>query len=316
MKNKLEKKLAILMAVYNGEAFLKQQIISIQEQTFEDWDLIIRDDGSTDMTESILNEMALTDSRINIITDDRKRGGPLNNFKTLMNFATDYEYIMFADQDDIWFKNKIASSLKKITEINGNVKYRAVYTNYQVGEDSNSHHLEREYNEAIINKNNEKHILIQNWLMGCTMIINHDLLILARDIPSEAENHDNWIAILAFMYGNVKYISEPTMFHRIHNNNVTTSRTTKSLQKRLLFMRQEIMNAKKEHHNRLALCKKIDKIDVNMNTNSRVVFDDYKRLLSKSGINGIIFAMRKGFKAYNTKRLLLLYSQVLVWKLK
>ena len=62
-------KLDILMATYNGEAYISQQIYSLQQQTFTDWRLLIHDDGSTDRTIEIIRELAATDQRICLIED-------------------------------------------------------------------------------------------------------------------------------------------------------------------------------------------------------------------------------------------------------
>jgi len=97
----------ILMATYNGEKYIKNQLLSLQQQTFSDWNLLIRDDGSTDNTLDIIQEFKKHDSRIKIIETDGVKGrGPGRNFLELTKCSLS-KYVIFCDQDDIWFEKKL-----------------------------------------------------------------------------------------------------------------------------------------------------------------------------------------------------------------
>ena len=75
-------KLAIVMSTYNGQTFLEEQINSILNQTFSDFTLYIRDDGSSDDTVSIIEGLAAMDSRIRLVKD----GSSASNISSPMNF--------------------------------------------------------------------------------------------------------------------------------------------------------------------------------------------------------------------------------------
>ena len=92
-------KIDILMATYNGEKYLKEQIDSILEQSYKDFRLLISDDCSTDSTRQILNEYVEKDSRV-VVFLQNKNIGVLKNFEYLMQ-KVESECFMFADQDDI-----------------------------------------------------------------------------------------------------------------------------------------------------------------------------------------------------------------------
>ena len=62
-------KVNILLSTYNGEQYLKEQVKSIQDQTYQDWQLLIRDDGSTDGTVEIIQELVAQDERIRFINE-------------------------------------------------------------------------------------------------------------------------------------------------------------------------------------------------------------------------------------------------------
>ena len=78
-------KVNILMATYNGEKYLEEQIASIQNQTFQDWELLIRDDGSTDQTRAIIQRFEESDQRIRLINPNSMENmGVIKSFYTLV----------------------------------------------------------------------------------------------------------------------------------------------------------------------------------------------------------------------------------------
>lgn len=104
------------MATYNGECYLNYQIESIMGQSFEDWTLYIRDDGSSDSTVEIVREYCKKDSRIMLVDDEIKHRGAKKSFIWLLENIHS-EYYMFSDQDDIWLPHKIESTYLKMLEM-------------------------------------------------------------------------------------------------------------------------------------------------------------------------------------------------------
>lgn len=226
-------KVAVLMATYNGEKYIKEQINSILNQSFDNFDLLIRDDGSKDRTKSIILKMAQKDSRVKLIGSDSKNVGQLKNFEFLMKYIdAKYTYVFFSDQDDIWFPQKIELTLKGFK--NNYSKFQLVYTNYEVRDFNKNDHGRIRYDGKIPDRISFERLLFQNWIMGCTMAINFSLNEVAKNIPSSAENHDNWISNVAAMLGDIEYISTPTMIHRIHENNVTQNENTKKISNQII----------------------------------------------------------------------------------
>lgn len=97
-------KLLIMMATYNGDAFLREQLDSILRQTVTDWSLIIRDDHSSDQTVDIIQEYMAKDERIQLIQNESDFHGAYYNFFGLINAVRQQgahsDYYVFADQDD------------------------------------------------------------------------------------------------------------------------------------------------------------------------------------------------------------------------
>lgn len=102
MKNKV----CVLLSTYNGKKFLEKQLNSLFFQTYKNFDLLIRDDGSNDDTLKILNKY-----KINYIKGENI--GIVRSFFKLLEIALrkGYEYFLFCDQDDIWELNKIERQL-------------------------------------------------------------------------------------------------------------------------------------------------------------------------------------------------------------
>lgn len=107
----------ILMATYNGEKYISEQLESIIGQDFKDWKLFIRDDGSKDNTIHIIdNYMKKFPDKIELIDNYNRNLGVKLNFGELMKRSKN-QYCMFSDQDDVWLPNKISITLNKMKEL-------------------------------------------------------------------------------------------------------------------------------------------------------------------------------------------------------
>lgn len=110
---KSKKQIAILMATYNGERFLSEQIDSLLSQTCQDWHLFVHDDGSSDNTLAILNSYANDHPDKITLLDYPPQGGACKNFLSMLD-RVEAPYYMFCDQDDVWLPEKIAVSLEEM----------------------------------------------------------------------------------------------------------------------------------------------------------------------------------------------------------
>src|SRR5438034_9899284 len=101
----------VLLSTYNGERYLGEQLQSLWKQTCQDFTVLVRDDGSTDGTVSLLRKAAVErPGRIQFITDGESRLGPRDSFAKLMAAAS-APYYAFCDQDDHWLPDKLALQL-------------------------------------------------------------------------------------------------------------------------------------------------------------------------------------------------------------
>ncbi len=226
MTNKKVKTL-ILMSTYQGEKFLAEQIESIRLQTHPNWILLIRDDGSTDATLSILKKYIEVDSRIQLVTDQLGNVKPAQSFSLLMHRAltTDCSYIFFADQDDYWLPEKLERQIELLQLMKnqyGTDTPLLVHSDLCVVNSRLEilHPSYLAFEKLTANKSQPlATLLVHNYVTGCTIGMNKTLLKLAAPIAKTALMHDWWCALTAAIHGKIGFIAEATVYYRQHGNN-------------------------------------------------------------------------------------------------
>lgn len=214
----------ILMATYNGESYIGEQIDSILNQTYTQWKLYIRDDGSKDNTMSIVEEYANKYSDKIILVKDGKRGlGAKGNFGALIKYSKS-EYCMFCDQDDFWLSTKIEDSMNKMLEIEkkeGIDLPILVHTDLKVvdGELNVINESFWNYQNLDKTKTSLRSLLVQNNITGCTMLMNKALMKLCQNTPENCIMHDWWIGLVASAFGGIYTVDKQTMLYRQHGKN-------------------------------------------------------------------------------------------------
>ena len=217
-------KVNILMSTYNGQQFLAEQIRSIQEQSYTDWTLFIRDDGSSDNTKEILKDFEHQDSRIHLIDSDKSDNlGVIKSFHKLVNHDR-ADYYFFSDQDDVWLPNKLELSLKEAQNYLADLPLMVYMDLKVVNQDleimtesmvkSQSHHANTELVQE----------LTENTVTGGVAMINHALAEMWQE-TDDILMHDWYLALLASAFGNLVFIDQPGELYRQHSDNVLGART-------------------------------------------------------------------------------------------
>lgn len=219
------KKIHILLATYNGENYLAEQLNSILNQTNTNWQLLIHDDNSTDNTVDIIKQYQKQNpDKIQFIDDDVSFGNASANFSFLLEHV-DSEYIMFCDQDDVWLKNKIELTLEKMQDMEKTYQNLPilVHTDLTVVDEElkviSKSYWKYQYIDP--SKDSLNRLLVQNTITGCTVMINRRLMNIALPIPNDAIMHDWWLGLVAAAFGKITYIDIPTVFYRQHSKNDT-----------------------------------------------------------------------------------------------
>lgn len=205
-------KILVLIATYNGEKYLQQQLDSIYCQKNVDVDILVRDDGSTDKTTSILEQNALM---YNLTWYQGTHMNVQKGFFELMKMAAkkDYQYYAFADQDDVWDNDKLEIAVNSIS-----IDEPALYYSGQRLVDSNLNFIENHK----LNQYRSLHTrFVLSDFAGCTGVFNRKLLeSVIRYEPEYMLMHDTWILrVCLCLGGKVVVDPEPRMSYRQHSTN-------------------------------------------------------------------------------------------------
>jgi len=226
-------KIAVLLSTYNGEKFLAEQIDSLLAQSHKNFILIVRDDGSHDRTVSILESYALDHSvQIRLLSHDGKNLGASGGFAFLVDYVIKNKeslgltssYMMFCDQDDTWFPEKIEKLLAAMLAAeadNDSALPIMVHSDLEVVSEQNTVIAKSliSYQGLEIKRNSFPNLVISNLVTGCTALINQSLAVKALPIPEDAIMHDWWLALVATAFGKSVYLNIPLVHYRQHANN-------------------------------------------------------------------------------------------------
>jgi glycosyltransferase involved in cell wall biosynthesis len=224
--------ISIVMATYNGETYLREQIESIIANTYFDWDIEICDDGSKDNTKAIAKEYELKYPEKIHFYENKKNLGVALNFLEGAKRAKG-SYVMFCDQDDVWLPFKIERTLKlmkKMEKSYGKEKPLTVFTDAIVV-DTNLKEISASFyktGKLNVKKLDLPHVLMENKLLGCTVMFNRYVLEYLHTLPRVARYHDWWIAILTTCFGEIGYLKEGTLLYRQHEKNVVGNQSFSS----------------------------------------------------------------------------------------
>lgn len=241
-------KINILMATYNGRLYLRKQLDSILNQTYTNFRLLVSDDASTDSTLKILKEYEEKDSRIEIY-GHQKNMGIVANFEFLIGKVRS-EYFMFADQDDIWEKDKIEKTLNKIQETDSDLVYTDLeVVNSRLKQVAPSYWKLKGFENKIKKYNNFESLYLNNYITGCTMLVKSKWINEFLPLPKSTSYvlHDYWISLIVSQSGKISYIDEPTIKYRQHNHNKVGSKTKSEELDTLDEIRDMFINVKIEH---------------------------------------------------------------------
>ena len=281
----------ILMATYNGERFIRDQICSIINQTYTNWHLLIHDDGSTDNTLKILRCLSENDERICIIEDGIKFGNAGDNFMHLIGFAK-ANYIMFADQDDVWDSRKIEIMRSSITKEDDTLPV-VIYSSAMDWDGARD--LYKIWNKPT-NLNNT---LFNNCgIQGASSMFNFSMVRLMKKWSGHISMHDHLLLLLGVTCGKAVYCADVLMKYRKHQGAVTITSRTNNIFKNIINGRKDYV-IDTEHFKTIKQFSNIywDYFD----KNTRKSITDFISMPKKTIIQRIIIILRNNFCIRNSR---------------
>ena len=217
MNNK--KTIAVLLATYNGSDYISEFLDSLCDQSYKNFCLYVRDDGSTDSTLAILNEYS---SRLAIeILPSDGRLGPAKGFLRIMEMAgTGHGCYLFADQDDWWYSDKVERVAAALLEHTDEVLLYCSRLEYV---DEELRHLKYSPIPRILSIENAA---VENVATGCTVGITQRMrLEVLAGKPYDFIMHDWWLYIYCSAFGRVIFDPLPSIKYRQHGSNTIGAAT-------------------------------------------------------------------------------------------
>lgn len=241
----MEEQIDVLMATYNGEKYLKEQIESVLNQTYKNIRLVISDDCSKDGTINILKQYE-NDKRIEVHYHEKNQGY-IKNFEYLLKQVKNNIY-MLSDQDDVWMPEKIRKTYEKLIKNDADM----VFADLEVV-DENLKTIYPSFNKFMlldrkINKyiNSYKLNYLYNCITGCTLMSKSKWIKDILPIPTDSKYliHDHWIGIIVSLNGKIVYMPEKYIKYRQHGNNQVGTEKISHGFKKLEQVRKLFINVK------------------------------------------------------------------------
>lgn len=214
----------IVMSVFNGEKFLQDQLDSIGKQTFTEWKLIVRNNGSSDSTAHILQSFSQAYSgKVEIIEAAVTEPFIPLSFGDALSRST-APYVMYADCDDVWMDDKIEITLNAMLDMqakHGPSVPLLVHTDL-VLVDTNLNILSNSmWKSQRLNPERKKlnRVIMHSNACGNTFLFNAELRELVLPIPIGCIMHDYWTTTIAAAFGQITAVNRGTILYRQHGSN-------------------------------------------------------------------------------------------------
>ena len=230
---------AILMSTYNGGDYIEDQLRTIYSQTCPEITLFIRDDGSEPAFREQL-KMLRDQYGFTLLLGENQ--GFLKSFFSLARYVHNlderYDYYSFADQDDLWFPNKVEESVKRLKKKERQLSRSlpmVCHTAYLIADETEVARLQAgNWQAEDITPHDKRYFyfpekgysfrrsITENHYSGFSMTINRRMMeaMLEAD-PDQIDYHDWFISNIAHAYGWACSDSRPMAVHRMHRTNVT-----------------------------------------------------------------------------------------------
>ncbi|MGJ1335524.1 glycosyltransferase family 2 protein [Sphingobacterium siyangense] len=214
-----DQKVSVCIATFNGEKYIKDQILSILNQVNCTAEIIVSDDKSTDKTVEIVK--SFNDPRIKIV-ENMLGKGPVKNFENAISHAKG-SIIFLSDQDDIWRDDKVT---KILSFFESYPEYSCLFSNAKLIDKHGKETIGRFFSSPPTI--NLYKLILKNRFLGCTMAFKKSVSILP--FKNYIPMHDWYIGLKHVRLGKVGFINEDLIYYRRHGENVTTGKRSSILQ--------------------------------------------------------------------------------------
>jgi len=258
-------RVAILLSTYNGEKYLTPLLESLMAQSYQNFIIVVRDDGSSDGTIELLKNFSSSQSgKIHLVDSSAENLGASASFANLMSYVLENKNTLglakatmaFADQDDIWHSNKLEKclvALEQHQQQHGEIPV-LIHSDLRVVADDGElvNQSFASFQGLQPNRNSFPELVLSNLVTGCTALINEPLARLALPINQQSIMHDWWLCLVASAFGEVYYLQESLIDYRQHEKNTIGAKEFKEanwswLRRKLWVLRKLLRTAPNVH---------------------------------------------------------------------
>lgn len=217
----------IILGTYNGAQWLDELFISIRGQDYADWELLIRDDGSSDDTVALLEKWHASGMRMSFLPDSGLTNlGAKDNCTALLAASTAL-YVIFAGQDDVWLPDRLTCTVDAFRQAEDKhgvsiplvVCADAKVVDSQLRPVASSWWQWARINPARINRATE--VVMEGPGLGASLAVNRAMIDFALPIPHGYHDADSWLTLVAVAFGRLIVNTKPVIFYRRHDQNVS-----------------------------------------------------------------------------------------------
>ena len=227
---------SIALCTYNGEAFLEEQLRSILNQSYPNLEVVVCDDASSDNTREILLGFS-ADKRMKLLINEKNLGATKAFEKALQHCHGDW--IAFADQDDVWKKDKIEKMIRQVGS------QLLLYHNSElVNEEGKPIGKTISDLRNLYSGSDTRGFVFSNCVWGHAILFNRSMLKHLLPMPATIP-HDIWTAFVATSLNGIHYLEEPLVQYRQHSRTVTTTLPPDKMEQRNLSQKAQ------EYHQQL-----------------------------------------------------------------
>lgn len=282
----MDEPIDILLATYNGEKYLKEQLDSILNQTYKNINLIISDDASKDGTREILKGYEEKDKRIKVFYQE-KNSGYVKNFEFLLK-QVESDVFMLSDQDDVWLPQKVEKTYEALKNNDADLAFgdlevvdqdlKTIYPSF-----NDFMKLSRKIRKCV---NSYKLNYLYCCVTGCTLMLKKKWISKIIPIPKNSKHliHDHWIGIIVGVNnGKSVYIPEKYIKYRQHGDNQIGTEKLSHKFKKLEQVRELFINVKLGIFE--TYVKNEDRFPEELRKLNREAYDYFKMLENKKNFN-------------------------------
>lgn len=285
----------IILATYNGDKYIEQQMLSLIGQTFAHWRCIIHDDGSTDRTLEIIKKYCVLDSRFELIEDGICLRNPGSNFIHTLQYSSS-DYICFCDQDDIWLESKLETLVQGI-QIKDNSIPQAIFCNAYLW-NCNTNFIGGKATLAFP-KNIESLLFLNCGIQGASSIFNKKMKDILLVPVKNLVMHDWYLTIAACTLGKIDYIHQNLMLYRQHGHNVTGAASGSLKEKTKNFFNNRVALIDKRHYQSLIDFFQVWKSD--LEEKDAVTIQKFIESINRGYFSRLLFICSGRWNIYDSK---------------